>query len=186
MTSDSVISDSSSLSHTFVTEGNYTIILNATNENGSDSTYVTITVLEAPDPSIPILPEAKFSENVTSGYVPLTIQFFDFSENAASLSWNFGDGKKSCCPNPKHTFCCPGNYTVSLTAKNENGSSSACITIKVLEPINQSFTGDTVDPENAIGSSSSQGSESTSIKETLGRIKLGSVRSFVLSFTGTR
>lgn len=186
VTSDSVTSDSSSLSHTFVNEGNYTIILNATNENGSDSTYVTITVLEAPDPSVPILPKAKFSENVTSGYVPLTIQFFDFSENAASLSWNFGDGKKSCCPNPKHTFCCPGNYTVSLTAKNENGSSSACITIKVLEPINQSFTGDTVDPKDTISSSSSHGSESTSIKEILGRIKLGSVKSFVLSFTGTR
>ena len=124
--------------HTFVNEGNYTVTLNVTNENGSDSTYVTINVLKAPDPSVPILPEAKIGSNVTGGYVPLTVQFFDFSENAESVSWNFGDGKKSCCSDPHHTFCCPGNYTVSLTAENDNGSSSTCIVITVLKPAIQS------------------------------------------------
>ncbi|MGA9189267.1 MAG: PKD domain-containing protein [Methanosarcina sp.] len=127
-------SDSSDFLHTFFNEGNYRVTLNATNENGSDSTYVTINVLKAPGPSDPILPEAKISANVTSGYVPLTVHFVDFSENEDSLSWSFGDGKKSCCPDPRHTFCCPGNYTVSLTAKNKNGSSSTHVVVTVLKP----------------------------------------------------
>ena len=183
---DLVTSDSAEFLHTFVNEGNYTVTLNAMNENGSDSTHVTITVLKAPDPSVPILPEAKFNENVTYGHVPLTIQFFDFSKNAASISWNFGDGKNSCCPNPIHTFCCPGNYTVSLTAENENGSSSKCIVITVLEPANQSFTEDTVNPEDARDYGSSRRNESTDIDGILGKKMLGSVGRFVLSFTGTR
>lgn len=131
------ISNSSAPLYTFLDEGNYTVVLNVTNENGTDSKYVTIKVLKALDPSAPILPEAKFGANVTSGSVPLTVQFIDFSENADFLTWNFGDGKETCCSTPRHTFCCPGNYTVSLKATNENGSSLACTVIRVMTP---SFT----------------------------------------------
>lgn len=131
---DLSVSNSSNLLHTFLNEGIYKVTLNVTNENGSDSTNVTIKVLRTPDPSVPVLPEAKFSASVTSGYSPLTVQFVDFSENADSLFWNFGDGKTSSCLTPRHTFCCPGNYTVSLKIKNENGSSSTCTIISVLAP----------------------------------------------------
>lgn len=188
-------SNSSAFLHTFVNEGNYTVTLNAMNDNGSDSADVTINVLKALNPSVPIFPEAKFGANVTVGYVPLTIQFIDFSENAASLSWNFGDGKRSCCPNPKHTFCCPGNYTVSLTAKNDNGSSSACVVIQVLKPTNQSSTKgdvnpkdteDIVNPRDTGDSGSSCRNESNSTEGFLSRKSLESVENFALSFTGTR
>ncbi|WP_292387354.1 PKD domain-containing protein [Methanosarcina sp. UBA5] len=179
-------SNSSDFLHTFANEGNYTVTLNATNENGSDSTDVIINVLKAPDPSVPIFPEAKFGANVTVGYVPLTIQFFDFSKNAASLSWSFGDKKKSCCPDPKHTFCCPGNYTVSLTAKNDNGSSSACVVIQVLKPTNQSSTEYIVNPRYIVNSGSSHRNESNDTKGFLNRKSLESVENFALSFTETR
>ena len=179
-------SNSSDFLHTFVNEGNYTVTLNVTNENGSDSADVTINVLKAPDPTVPVVPEAKFSANVTGGYVPLTVQFFDFSKNAASLSWRFGDGKSSYCPDPRHTFCCPGNYTVSLTADNDNGSSSTCTVITVLKPTNQSYTGDTVNPKDAGKSGSSRRNESNGIEGFLNRKSLESMGNFVLSFTGTR
>lgn len=188
-------SNSSDFLHTFVDEGNYTVTLNVTNENGSDSADVTINVLKALDPSVPIFPEAKFGSNVTVGYVPLTIQFIDFSENAASLSWSFGDGKRSYCPNPKHTFCCPGNYTVSLTAKNDNGSSSACVVIQVLKPINQSSTegavnpedtGDIVNPRDTGDSGSSCRKESNGTEGFLNQKRLESIENFAPSFTGTR
>ncbi len=185
-------SNSSDFLHTFANEGNYTVILNVTNENGSDSTDVTINVLKAPDPSVPVLPDAKFDANVTVGYVPLTVQFFDFSKNADSLSWSFGDGKKSCCPYPIHTFCCPGNYTVSLTAKNDNSSSSSCVVIQVLKPTNQSSTLDSVNLEDTVNMEKSKDpgsnrkSESNSTKQFLNRESLESVENFVLSFTGTR
>ncbi len=179
-------SNSSDFLHTFVDEGNYTVTLNVTNENGSDSTYVTINVLKAPDPSVPVLPEAKINANVTGGYVPLTVQFFDFSENAASLCWSFGDGKNSCCPDPKHTFCCPGNYTVSLTAENDNGSSSTFIVITVLKPVNQSSTGDNANSGDTGGQGSGRRNEGIGIEEILSRRNLDSVGNFILSFTGTQ
>ncbi len=179
-------SESSDLLHTFVNEGSYRVTLNVTNENGSDSTYVTINVLKAQDPSVPILPEAKIGFNVTGGYVPLTVHFVDFSKNADSVSWNFGDGKKSCCPDLHHTFCCPGNYTVSLRAENENGSSSKCVVITVLQPTNQSSTGYTANPEDTGDPGSSSKNENTGIERILSRKNLGSVGNFVLSFAGTR
>jgi parallel beta-helix repeat protein len=179
-------SNSSDFLHTFVKEGNYTVTLNVTNENGNDSTDVTINVLKAPEPSVPVFPEAKFGANVTGGYVPLTVQFFDFSENAESVLWNFGDGKKSCCSEPNHTFCCPGNYTVSLTAENDNGSSSTCIVITVLKPANQSSTGDTVNPEDTGDPGSGRRNESNGIEGLLNRKSLESMGNFILSFTGTR
>ena len=42
-----------------------------------------------------VLPVADFSSNVTSGYVPLSVQFNDSSENATEWNWNFGDGTNS-------------------------------------------------------------------------------------------
>lgn len=189
------ISNSLNFLHTFVNEGNYTVTLNATNKNGSDSTNVTINVFKAPDPSVPILPDARFGANVTIGYVPLTIQFLDFSENSNSLSWSFGDGKKSCCPEPKHTFCCPGNYTVSLTAKNDNGSSSACVVVQVLNQTNQPSTENTaspkdtayiVNPKNTEDSGSSLRNKSNDTRGLLNWKSLESIENFVLSFTGTR
>jgi PKD repeat protein len=182
-------SNSSDFLYTFVNEGNYTVSLNVTNMNGSDSTCVTINVLKAPNPSVPVLPQAKLSSNVTVGYVPLTVQFFDFSENAESVSWNFGDGKKSRCSNPHHTFCCPGNYKVSLTAENDNGSSSTCIVIKVLKPTNQSYTENTDSLKDDKDPDSSRRNENTRIEGFLNRKSLESVvksvGNFVLSFTET-
>ena len=179
-------SNSSDFLHTFVNEGNYTVTLNVTNENGSDSTGVTVSVLKAPDSSVPVFPEAKFSANVTDGHVPLTVQFSDFSKNAASLSWSFGDGKNSHCKDPIHTFCCPGNYTVSLTAENENGSSSTCIVITALGPTNQSSTGDSTGSGEAGGPGSDRRNLSTCIEKIPGMKGLDSLGDFVLSFTGTR
>jgi parallel beta-helix repeat protein len=131
---DLEISNSSMALHTFRDEGSYTVTLNVSNENGSDSKVVTIDVFKAPDPSIPVFPEAKFGANLTSGSAPLTVQFIDFSENSDFLTWSFGDGKESGCPTPAHTFFCPGNYTVTLRAMNDNGTALTCTVITVMEP----------------------------------------------------
>jgi parallel beta-helix repeat protein len=124
-------SSSSNPLHTFIGEGDYVVSLTVSNENGSDSASVTINVLNASEQSGPILPKAEFVSNTTGGHVPLVIKFVDISKNADCITWTFGDGKTSCCPEPAHTFYCPGNYTVSLTAENENGTSSANIFIAV-------------------------------------------------------
>ena len=116
--------------HTFFTSGNYPVNLTVTNENGSNSKFVNITVLEQSEPLVPV---ANFSINITTGYAPLSVQFNDSSENASEWKWDFGDGNNSTYQNPEHTFFTPGNYTVNLTVSNENGSNSKAVNITVLE-----------------------------------------------------
>ena len=79
----------------------------------------------------PVLPVANFSSNVTSGYVPLSVQFTDLSKSATALNWDFGDETNSTQQNPMHTFSAAGNYTVNLTASNLNGTNSKTAVITV-------------------------------------------------------
>jgi YVTN family beta-propeller protein/parallel beta-helix repeat protein len=70
-------------------------------------------------------PVANFTANVTSGDFPLTVQFTDQSTNApTSWAWDFGDGSNSTQQNPIHTYSKEGNFTVTLTVDNANGTDS--------------------------------------------------------------
>jgi len=81
--------------------------------------------------STPILPTANFNTNVTSGYTPLSIQFIDSSQNTNVWKWNFGDSTNSTQKSPVHTYSAAGNYTVTLTVSNANGTDSKTTTINV-------------------------------------------------------
>src|SRR5665647_2350994 len=114
--------------HTYSVAGSYTITLSAINENGTISTFSTITVQQ------PTLPIANFISNISSGYVPLIVQFTDQSQNATGWSWDFGDGGNSTAQNPAHTYSVAGSYTITLSAINENGTISTFSTITVQQP----------------------------------------------------
>jgi len=98
--------------HTYSASGSYTVTLAASNENGTNSTFSTMTVLQT------VLPVANFSSNFTIGYTPLSVQFTDLSDNATGWNWDFGDGNISTEQNPMHTYSVAGNYTVNLIATN--------------------------------------------------------------------
>jgi PKD repeat protein len=69
-------------------------------------------------------PKADFSASVTSGTLPLTVQFTDKSINSpTSWIWTFGDGSTSTEQNPSHTYLNAGIYSVKLKVSNSNGSS---------------------------------------------------------------
>jgi PGF-pre-PGF domain-containing protein/uncharacterized repeat protein (TIGR01451 family) len=116
--------------HTYSAAGNYTVNLTVSNVNGTDSIESIITVTEAP-----VLPVANFSSNVTSGFVPLSVQFTDSSENATAWNWDFGDGNSSADQNPLHIFSTAGTYTVNLTVSNVNGTDSKTTDITVSDYI---------------------------------------------------
>jgi PKD repeat protein len=83
-------------------------------------------------------PVANFTANVTSGTVPLAVQFTDMSPGAPSAwIWNFGDGSTATAQHPVHTYASAGIYTVSLNATNAGGSNTKTVTgyIAVVEPI---------------------------------------------------
>jgi PKD repeat protein len=73
-----------------------------------------------PDPENPI---ASFQFAISETNF-LEVIFTNFSQNATSYSWNFGDGNTSTEENPTHVYSNPGNYTVVLTASNSAGASA--------------------------------------------------------------
>ncbi len=54
----------------------------------------------------------------------LEVSFQNFSQNAASYSWDFGDGNSSTEENPTHTYAQTGDYTVVLTATDASGKTA--------------------------------------------------------------
>ncbi|MGB3467506.1 MAG: PKD domain-containing protein, partial [Cyclobacteriaceae bacterium] len=47
------------------------------------------------------------------------VQFTNFSQNATTYSWDFGDSQTSTEENPVHEYADAGTYTVTLTATND-------------------------------------------------------------------
>jgi PKD repeat protein len=116
--------------HTYNNPGNYTVSLNATNSDGSNTRTrpAYITVNPAADPHVlPVAapPVADFFGIPTSGVAPLTVTFSDLSmETPLSWNWSFGDGDSANATeqNPIHTYTNPGIYTVLLNVSNATGS----------------------------------------------------------------
>jgi PKD repeat protein len=75
--------------------------------------------------TVPQPPVALFSGSPRQGDVPLTVQFTDLSTGSpGSWLWSFGDGTTANGRNPSHQYSSPGVYTVSLTVRNDFGTSS--------------------------------------------------------------
>src|SRR6185295_7062000 len=84
----------------------------------------------------PNAPTAAFTENKTSGDIPLAVQFTNQSTgDISSYAWNFGDGGTSTDKDPSHSFATAGTYTVTLTVTGPGGASSAQVNITATEPI---------------------------------------------------
>lgn len=82
----------------------------------NNSGYFTISQF-----NVPLEPVAEFTQNVTSGTTPLTVNFTDQSNfTPTSWSWNFGDSTTSTSQNPSKTYSTPGTYSVSLTSSNSS------------------------------------------------------------------
>ncbi len=62
-----------------------------------------------------------FKASPTSGCSPLAVNFQNFSENAAGISWNFGDGGNSDETNPSYVFDEPGEFLVTLKVRGKDG-----------------------------------------------------------------
>jgi monoamine oxidase len=74
-------------------------------------------------PPAPGTPTADFTASVDDGDAPLDVSFTDLStEIPTTWSWDFGDGGSSTVKHPAYQFTTPGEYTVSLTATNANGT----------------------------------------------------------------
>lgn len=75
-------------------------------------------------------PIARFTNTNNSGNYQFTNT--TYNTNGTTYSWSFGDGSPTNGQtNPNHTYAQNGQYTVCLTATNNVGSSTYCVTINV-------------------------------------------------------
>lgn len=69
-------------------------------------------------------PTARFDASHYCLEAPCAVSFFNTSENAATYSWNFGDGGTSTERSPSHTYQQGGTYTVTLTVTSASGQTA--------------------------------------------------------------
>jgi len=127
--------------HAFSEPGEYTVTFMASNEGGSSSESMTVTVNRPPQParitSLNANPNpvdegetVRFSSNVR-GDTPVTYE------------WDFGDGSTGSGSSASHTYSESGTYTVELRASNDAGEDTRTLNLtveRVLPPVCRNVT----------------------------------------------
>jgi len=112
-----------SIAHTYVTEGSFTVSLTVSSATSSDiSTQPNLITVSLPAP-----PVASFSATPTSGNFPLAVAFSDTSTGTvANRFWDFGDGATSntAATTVSHTYTAEGIHTVQLIVSGGEGAST--------------------------------------------------------------
>lgn len=106
---------------TFNNPGSYTVILQAGNDVGSNSSVVSAFI------NVFNEPVADFSLDSFSE----TVAFTNNSTDATEYLWDFGDGETSNEAEPTYTYASNGTYIVTLTASNPCSSSTATMEVEI-------------------------------------------------------
>jgi len=130
--------------------GSYTIELN---DNANGQVVADAMVLSAYANPAKIL-QSEFDASVTSGSVPLNVQFSDLhayyslSDPVGDVNqwyWDFGDGATSTDKSPLHTYTTAGIYTVKLRIVDKSGTEDTeiknnLIAVGTASPLKAEFT----------------------------------------------
>jgi PKD repeat protein len=97
--------------HVYQDGGRYTITLIASSGNKTSLFQKEIEIFDK------IVEDFEFTSN-NNFVAPTTITFENTSTGATEYEWDFGDGTTSSEENPEKIYYVPGNFSVSLKAKN--------------------------------------------------------------------
>jgi len=99
--------------------GTYPVVLEATNEVGTDTCVKYVTVLESGLPAISV----EFVGAPQAGPVGTTVNFINTTVGTFDkYLWDFGDGTSDTNEDTSHTYNTAGLYTVSLTLMSTLGT----------------------------------------------------------------
>ena len=129
---DGATSTAANPSHSFASNGTYTVRLTVSDGvNSTSATALTITI----NSSLNQPPTAVGAATSSSGAAPLAVAFSSAGSSdpegaALTYSWNFGDGTTSTAANPNHTYSIAGDYSAQLTVSDgTNTTTSSAIAI---------------------------------------------------------
>lgn len=101
---------------------------------------------------------ADFAINNSPCSWPCAIRFENRSVNGSSYFWEFGDGNSSELSDPEYSYSKPGNYSVKLLVRDENGCEKSIRKDAIVEFI--TF-------ENTFGGTGSENESSHSVIQTM-------------------
>ncbi|MCG2826174.1 MAG: PKD domain-containing protein [Thermoplasmatales archaeon] len=133
---DGAVSTLQNPTHQYSDDGDYTVTLTVTDNDGAtNSTSQIVTVLNVP-------PIAGFTYSPT---IPTDLQLVQFTSlsmdddgTISSYYWNFGDGRTSTHQNPTHQYFDNGTYTITLTVTDDDGATNTTsknITVLNVPPV---------------------------------------------------
>ena len=128
---DSPVSFEKSATHTYEKNGEYLVKLLITADNGDTASIEHMVATQG----------AKFTSEINYLEVTFTNES-SWGDDTLSYLWDFGDGNQSSEQSPVHTYQNSGEYTVLLTASNQNGdtfTTQQALTIKLVEPPESNF-----------------------------------------------
>ncbi|HMP21245.1 MAG TPA: PKD domain-containing protein [Ferruginibacter sp.] len=105
--------------HLYETEGVFDVKLLITDQQGNVDSLLRPGFIKVR------MPVADFAISAgTAACPPVNISFTNYSKNAVSAVWDFGDGSATANNNPWHFYTRPGTYPAKLTVTGEGGCSS--------------------------------------------------------------
>jgi gliding motility-associated-like protein len=124
---DGFTSAAANPSHTYPVQGNYTVKLFITTNDGCTDSSVMVNAVRVGNKSI-----ANFSAIPLSQCVGQPVQFTNLTTPSDRWLWNFGDGSgTSTTQNPQYSYQDTGRFTVRLIAWN-NGCADTAIKINYI------------------------------------------------------
>ena len=110
--------------HTYRTEGTYTVLLTVSDTMGAKATSTLTITVAVPANKPPVI--SYFSVCPQEGTAPLTVHCScsasDPERDTVSYLWDFGDGQTSTAEDPSHTYQASGIYTVTVTVEDSLGA----------------------------------------------------------------